>query len=438
MKVWLFVLFAVGALFAGSEDLDAQWVRQNSGTNANLTDVVMLDSVTAYAVSRGRSILRTTDRGETWFDLTAPLSYVMPWNGAAFYDSENGIVAGDDGTVFTVRGGNLAGWCRNITNKTNRLYSALYITPANIYVGADSGWVYNSLDSGKTWSAEKISEWPIRSLFAWRGVYIFGLPVYALTSHSICTKTEYPLTTWSEKVLPQLQGLGSEAFDGEFCNGGGPGFIVGVGGDLWASPLILRTSSSDTSGWVISSGVPGSGPLYGVSAPSENVVYACGVGGTVVKSTDGGGSWTRISPPSSVSLDRSLHAICFIDEKHGFAVGDSGTILYTSNGGLTDVVQKGPDIPHRFVLEQNFPNPFNPTTVICYRLPAVTDVTLRVYDILGREVATLVDAKKQSAGRYSVRWDGANRNREQLAPGIYFYQLTTETDRQMKKAVIIR
>jgi hypothetical protein len=76
--------------------------------------------------------------------------------------------------------------------------------------------------------------------------------------------------------------------------------------------------------------------------------------------------------------------------------------------------------PTRFVLEQNFPNPFNPTTVISYRLPGVGTqyiVSLRVYDVLGREVAILFQGVKQ-AGRYSAFWDVRN-----VSSGIYFYQL---------------
>jgi len=78
----------------------------------------MLDSSTAFAVSRGRSILKTTDKGETWLDLTAPLSFVMPWNAVSFYDPANGIAVGDHGSVFNIVGGS-SHFARDIINGQN-------------------------------------------------------------------------------------------------------------------------------------------------------------------------------------------------------------------------------------------------------------------------------------------------------------------------------
>jgi flagellar hook assembly protein FlgD len=73
--------------------------------------------------------------------------------------------------------------------------------------------------------------------------------------------------------------------------------------------------------------------------------------------------------------------------------------------------------PNRFALLQNYPNPFNPSTVISWQLAANSHVTLKVYDILGREVASLVD-KNLSAGLHSINW-----NASKLTSGVYIYQL---------------
>ncbi len=435
MKENLLVSLLTLSIFAWSEDADTQWVLQNSGIDSALTGVVMTDTMTAYAVSRGRSILRTTDRGDTWFDLTAPLSYVMPWNAVDFYDSANGMAVGDYGTVFTIRGGNMAGWCRHTTYAPD-CYSVLYVDPSDIYVGADSGWIYHSLDSGRTWSSEKISEWPIRSLSATTPIAEWGYTLYALTPYSICSKLENAALSWTERIIPALQGPGTAAYDLAFTNQG-TGFIVGAGGDLWASPLILRKLASDTSWVTVASGIPSSA-LYAVSAPSNDVIYACGVGGSIVKSTDGGDTWILNLLPYTVLPWPTLRAISFIDEKHGFAAGGSGTILYTSNGGLTNIDAREPNAPNNFVLEQNYPNPFNPSTEISYKLSAVSRVTLKVYDVLGRELRALADGERQSAGKHSLRWDGTNQRGERVGSGIYYYRLTTDNGTQTKKAVCLR
>jgi hypothetical protein len=79
-------------------------------------------------------------------------------------------------------------------------------------------------------------------------------------------------------------------------------------------------------------------------------------------------------------------------------------------------------VPVAYALGQNYPNPFNPTTEIKYQVPMPSRVTLRVYDILGREVATLVDENK-AAGTYSVRFPANGGNGAGLASGVYFYRL---------------
>jgi len=78
-----------------------------------------------------------------------------------------------------------------------------------------------------------------------------------------------------------------------------------------------------------------------------------------------------------------------------------------------------PGVPRAFHLEPNYPNPFNPSTTIPYRLSNATPVTLRIYDVLGRDVATLVDAF-QAPGRYEVRFDAKG-----LPGGVYLYRLQT-------------
>jgi endo-1,4-beta-xylanase len=97
--------------------------------------------------------------------------------------------------------------------------------------------------------------------------------------------------------------------------------------------------------------------------------------------------------------------------------------------GVNQIVS---NIPSDFKLEQNYPNPFNPTTVIAYQLPAPSHVTLRVYDILGRVVGTLLDAK-QNAGHYSVIF-----NADKVSTGVYFYELRTERNSSFKKMLVLK
>jgi len=90
------------------------------------------------------------------------------------------------------------------------------------------------------------------------------------------------------------------------------------------------------------------------------------------------------------------------------------------------------EMPERFLLEQNYPNPLNPSTTIRYELPRESFVTLKVYNVLGQEVATLVNEKKE-AGRYEVEFDGS-----MLTSGMYIYRMTAGDYRAVKKFLLLK
>ena len=80
------------------------------------------------------------------------------------------------------------------------------------------------------------------------------------------------------------------------------------------------------------------------------------------------------------------------------------------------------ETPSTYALSQNYPNPFNPTTSIEYELAQTGQVRLTVYDVLGKEVRSLVDGQ-QSAGRYVAEWDGRDASGQSVASGVYLYRL---------------
>ena len=101
-------------------------------------------------------------------------------------------------------------------------------------------------------------------------------------------------------------------------------------------------------------------------------------------------------------------------------------------GTLMAVNEKKNNVPRTIQLNQNYPNPFNPTTVIQYQLPKDTHVTLKIYDILGRVVATLVDGE-ETAGPHEVVFDGSR-----FASSVYFYRLSTPTYSKIQKMILMK
>jgi uncharacterized delta-60 repeat protein len=108
---------------------------------------------------------------------------------------------------------------------------------------------------------------------------------------------------------------------------------------------------------------------------------------------------------------------------------DYATIKYSQLVGITPISN---EIPDAFRLEQNYPNPFNPSTIIRYQLPANNYVTLKVYDISGKEVAELVNGT-QRPGEYEVEFDGSS-----FASGIYFYSLIAGDFKKTKKMILLK
>jgi phosphatidylserine/phosphatidylglycerophosphate/cardiolipin synthase-like enzyme len=108
---------------------------------------------------------------------------------------------------------------------------------------------------------------------------------------------------------------------------------------------------------------------------------------------------------------------------------------YKESGGkgtITSVEQISASVPSQFKLMQNYPNPFNPTTVFSFQLPVRSSVKLKVYDVLGREVARLIDEVK-SPGMYKITWDASP-----LTSGVYFYKLDAGAFTAVKKAMLLK
>jgi hypothetical protein len=132
--------------------------------------------------------------------------------------------------------------------------------------------------------------------------------------------------------------------------------------------------------------------------------------------------------PSSVQQITALT----ISGTNAFAGLSQSGVWVGSLSGITAIDSQRPQIPSAFTLSQNYPNPFNPTTTIMYQLSAPSVVVLKVYDVLGREVATLANGK-ESAGMHQVEFNGSR-----LASGVYFYRLSAGNFFETKKMLLLK
>ncbi len=149
--------------------------------------------------------------------------------------------------------------------------------------------------------------------------------------------------------------------------------------------------------------------------------------GAILWTNDGGKNWIEQVPE-----DRMLRKIQIVNHQTAYACGDWGKFLKTTTGGVTWVEDNNSPFPEEYSLYQNYPNPFNPVTKINYELPADGMVTIKVYDIIGREVKTLVNNFK-TKGRYEVMFDASN-----LSSGLYIYEIKSGDYKASKKMTLIK
>ncbi len=156
--------------------------------------------------------------------------------------------------------------------------------------------------------------------------------------------------------------------------------------------------------------------------------WICGDGGLIMKTTNAGINWQN----QYTGTTKSIRDLYVLNENYLWASGDSGVVLRTTTSGATFINNNTIEKPDKYELYQNYPNPFNPVTNIQFTIPKSGLVSLKVYDVLGREVKNIVNEFKQ-AGSYIVSFDGS-----ELSSGIYFYRLEAGDFVQVKRMVLVK
>ena len=176
---------------------------------------------------------------------------------------------------------------------------------------------------------------------------------------------------------------------------------------------IYRTNDGGVT-WITQS--PGTGTLINsLYFTDKRNGWGAGDNSRIQSTTNGGVNWID---QTSFQPGINYNSVYFTDSLTGWVVGDSGVILKTTTGGvLTGFSNTSTEIPDKFSLSQNYPNPFNPNTIINFQCSMFNFISLRVFDVLGNEVATLVNENKQP-GSYQIEFDGSN-----YPSGVYLYRL---------------
>jgi photosystem II stability/assembly factor-like uncharacterized protein len=151
--------------------------------------------------------------------------------------------------------------------------------------------------------------------------------------------------------------------------------------------------------------------------------------GAIFRTNDGGNTWIEQVPKEIYPIIRNLQIVTY---DVAYAVGDYGTMLKTTTGGVTWIKDGQKSSISKYNLDQNYPSSFNSTTKIRWQTPVSSWQSLKVYDILGNNVTTLVD-ENRPAGNYEIEFNARN-----LSSGVYFYQLRAGNFIDTKKMVLLK
>ncbi len=433
------IVYAAGleGILYKSTDTAKTWQKISKGDRVNLNKIQFFDSLKGIAAgysdyTAGSSVLRTSDGGRNWNSIDFFYKKKVGITDLSFIDS-------------------LKGWAssREFYQGTNYSYN--------------SGVIFSTTDGGDNW-AQMTDDSSYYGLFAIKfrdsknGITVGAGEILITTDAGKNWKSSY----YGFGGEPEFYSLAFQDSERIWVGGLEPLFYTINKGLTWQRDSVLASMGYYTIRDIIFVNYS-TGFIAGLDASDQS--------GFILKTSDGGNTWLNTLKEPSVSFN----SLFFYDENNGIAVGDSGTIAVTTNGGSSWSVHKiphvrnnlfsisttdplniwiaggngaiikgkipsitfvnnirGSGLPDDYQLSQNYPNPFNPTTTISYSIPNESFVTIKVYDILGREVETLVNEEK-NAGNYNVNFNAGN-----LSSGIYFYRMQAGNFIQTKKLLLLK
>jgi photosystem II stability/assembly factor-like uncharacterized protein len=448
MKKFLQAVLFISILISTAYAQSGSWVEQTNplgiGEDAMVGNVQFVSPVEGWISGSRGDLLHTTNAGDDWqlvtpfpddtvwspSDLSMCMSWVNSTHGwkinsiGSSIDSSQGVVVHQ-----TTDGGNT--WQKKLLSTTEGDF-AVEIQ----FVDINNGWllIFNfstqtanflrTTDGGTNWVP-----------FTGTGIFFFvdantgwsfyGSGVNGSEPPFKILRTTNGGTDWTEQFSDNVAGGYNAIFFSDVNNG----WVVGDSGK------VVETTNGGTNwNYVTNSGINSnyrSKTVFFLDAENGWISSKDGAGNGIIRhTTDGGASWsTQVTPLTNSQGGNAIFSVYFIDDQNGWLTADYGRICHFA--GTTSI---GSDIEnvHTFSLAQNFPNPFNPSTVISYQLPVAGYVSLKVYNLLGTEVAVIVDGFKP-AGNYEFEFNASS-----LMSGVYFYKLTSGNFTEVRKMILMK
>ena len=433
-----------------SSDRGASWTAIDSGlTNSYITSIGFSDAK-LFAGTWTDGVFISTNSGTSWSATNSGLpngeirSLAVTQNAGGGFDLwtltddgpghlsggggntglqnpfTNCLIGIHDGTDSTILVGTTNGisrstdygssWISVDSGLTSKYINSLFVDSNFVFAGTNGG-IFRTADAGTIWSSvnDGLANTSVNCLAA-VDQYLF-----AGTKNGIFVSSDDG-GNWRESD----SGLANKSVNSIAVSGAS--LIAGTESGMYLS--IDRGASWSK----IDSGISSTTSVYSFVVSDSNIF--AGTQNGVFLSTNGGISWTDAN---SGLTDTTVYSIVICGKTvfaamHGRAIWSRPA----SEMGVTSVKSLIHNKPYTTVLDQNYPNPFNPSTNIRYQLRANSFVVLKVYDVLGRLVKTLVD-ESQNAGSHSVIFNGSS-----IPSGVYFYKLEAGTYHDTKKLLLLK
>jgi hypothetical protein len=390
----------------------AQWV-QTGGRFGGAIVAFAVSGTDLFAGAPDNGVFHSSNNGTSW---TAVNSGLTNTRVSALAVLGTKLLAGTRGGVFLSTNSG-ASWTAVYYDPSNTFWSAFAVSGTNLFAGTGGEGVFLSTNSGTSWTEVN---------FGLTSPYVFALAVsgtnlFAGTGLAGVFLSTNSGTSWTEVN----SGLTNSSVSALAVSG--TNLFAGTRGGVFLS-------SNDGTTWTAVNDGLNSTTVNALAVSGTNLFAGTSSNG-VFHSSNNGTSWTKVNSG--------------LTNSHVYALAVSGTNLFAGTDGgvwrrplsemITSVGRPSTELPTSFSLEQNYPNPFNPSTVIGYTVRGVgnqesgfSDVRLVVYDVIGREVATLVHDKK-APGRYEVEFDASG-----LASGMYFYRLEAAGDVESRRMILLK
>ncbi|MBI3365775.1 MAG: T9SS type A sorting domain-containing protein [Ignavibacteriae bacterium] len=385
-----------------------------------LQDVSFVDSLYGWVVGTGGKIMNTINGGRTWSTQSVPTGQNL--NGVDFFDRSIGFVVGDSGIFLRTTDGGIH-WNVVFQPDQKTWWKVHFATPQMGWkISANSGGVWYTSDSGTNWtlvgaeSAPGLSNmwfttgthgWVVQGSELWHT--IDGVNWASMNDGSLTSLIGVSFPTDSIGYLAKAYSNGTTDISIIYRT-------TNAGSQWTQAAIFTETTFQDiyflntTEGWTCG---------YTVTPSPQYLDSGC-----VYRSSDFGDTWNRESFPDMNNYLAVFERVQFVDRAHGWAVGASYAqsntpqrLIARYQGTVTAVYEDQAVRPLAFSLDQNYPNPFNPETKIHFTLAKESFVNLKIFDLFGREVVTLMN-DRQLVGEHFVEWNAAN-----FASGVYYYTL---------------